>query len=89
MIRILDALCDRFDGFTLLGFLIYFLMWLGCAERQELRGQQCAQLALERHGAHRPRGVYGVEVRGDRCFSRLWDGERVAEGRLGRGWRPE
>lgn len=32
---VVDALGDRFCGFTLLGFLIYFCMLLGCDEPKQ------------------------------------------------------
>jgi hypothetical protein len=80
--RIIDALGDRLCGFTLLGFAIYICMLLGCAERAELREQQCAHRALEQYGGHPPAGVYGTWTYHDRCWARLWTGERVYEGRL-------
>lgn len=71
-------------------FIFALLFATGCVARQELREQQCAQLALAQHGAHKPLGVYGTWVsHGNQCWSHLWDGERLYEGRLDDKWRPE
>lgn len=69
--------------------IILALFFTGCIPRQEFREQHCAQLALEQHGAHRPLGVYGTFTHGAQCWSHLWTGERVYEGRLDDKWRPE
>ncbi len=61
----------------------------GCAERDELRGQQCAQIAIKEHGVTGPTGVYGTWINGRKCWSHLRDGERVYEGPLSDKWRPE
>jgi len=87
--RIVDGLGDRVCGFGLLGFMLYFSMLLGCVERQELREQHCAHLAIERHGYRPPNGVYGTWTHGDRCYARLWSHTRVFEGHVGDDWRGE
>lgn len=66
---------------------LLLLALAGCVERQELREQHCAQLAIARHGVHRPDGVYGTWTRGARCNARLWNGRVVHEGKLsGNEW---
>jgi len=54
----------------------------GCIERQELREQHCARLAIERHGYRLPVGVYGTWTRGAQCYVRLWDHTLVREGEV-------
>ena len=61
----------------------------GCIGRQEIRGQHCAHLAIERHGALPPVGAYGAWTHGARCYVHLWNGRRVDEGKLDDTWRPE
>lgn len=69
--------------------LIALALLSGCLERLELRGQQCAQIAIAQHGFRPPLGVYGTWTYGMQCWSRLWTGERVYEGPLNKHWRPE
>lgn len=65
-------------------------MAAGCyLDRVEFREQHCAKLSIERHGWHRPRGAYSTHVEGTRCYTKLWNGERVDEGKLDDRWRPE
>ena len=69
--------------------LLLLALVVGCIERQELREQHCAQLAIERHGAQPPDGAYGTWTRGERCYTRLWNRKRIYEGKLSDKWRAE
>lgn len=65
------------------------LLLSGCIERQEIREQHCAQVAIERHGVKLCSGTYYVWVEGNRCYTRLWNQTTIYEGHLSDDWRPE
>lgn len=69
--------------------LLSLLMLGGCVERMELRGQQCAHVCIDRHGAKPSAGVYYSWVEHGGCYCRLWNQQMTYEGHLSDKWRPE
>lgn len=69
--------------------IIVTMLIAGCAYRQEVREQHCAQICIDKLGVHRQTGVYGSWAESNRCYCRPWEGPTVFAGRLNDKWRPE